>query len=209
MPACLIFGELFGKCQLVLKARHCCGDIGLSRHMAIIRNGGLMSVNGRKVKIYRYLSIALKHSWNNMHSNTKPQTETMLTTHQWGLVAFTWGECRRKCSIHLSSMRVITNQILQPHIPWVYESNKENNTCTHNVVCVLCILGVANLFDHLQNALFMWPCHVLCVLLTFQLHYIISALDTVQIILHLSQISYDLSSCWGTYATPSNLSLSG
>ena len=34
--------------------------------------------------------------------STKPLPEPLLTNHQWGHVAYTWGQCHRRCKIYLS-----------------------------------------------------------------------------------------------------------
>ena len=44
----------------------------------------------------------------------KPLPEPMLTYHQWGLAAFTWGKFDRKSSWYLL---LIINSRLQPHLP--------------------------------------------------------------------------------------------
>ena len=60
-------------------------------------------------------------------NGTKPLPEPMLTYHQWGLMAFTWGQFYRKCSMHLSildmslkityKLSMIT--IISPRSQWV------------------------------------------------------------------------------------------
>ena len=57
--------------------------------------------------------------------DTKPLPEPMLTNHQWGVMAFTWGQYHRKCPRYLSLSLKITNQWLQPHLfrgQWVKDS---------------------------------------------------------------------------------------
>ena len=59
---------------------------------------------------------------NIMPDGIKPSPEPMLTDHQWGLRAFTWGQFHKKCSryIYLSVTRVwkiLT--ITSPRYQWV------------------------------------------------------------------------------------------
>ena len=49
--------------------------------------------------------------------DTNPLPQSMLTNHQRGLVAFTWWQFHRKCSIYLPLIWLIINQRLHQHLP--------------------------------------------------------------------------------------------
>ena len=60
--------------------------------------------------------------------STKPLPGPMLTYHQWGLVAFTWGQFHEKCSRYLSL--AIIDLRLQLHL---LEANKLRHLCNKQV----------------------------------------------------------------------------
>ena len=84
---------LFGLCKQTVKESM---NLEMVHTIMFLTHWGLVTPYGDEIW------VSIGSGYGLLPGGTKPLPESVLINHQWGHVAFTWGQFHRKCSKYLS-----------------------------------------------------------------------------------------------------------